>query len=201
MKTYVVSTHNICFCQVVSTHIICFCQEIRKYRYFLIKKSALSRAMCTHTPSLVRQAKHYWIYAQDNILNGCGSDIKIQTTMTILRHLIYGLCQAKKSLWTCAKFAESDHPTLMQSIIQAFAHSYILKYPMILLVDTEGPDQTVPCRLIWAFTIHIMLDTLSQGATHIITRCNCLPNFARLGQLYRNYSHHNVSQGPIYRSK
>ena len=29
----------------MSTHKVCFCREIRKYRYFLVEKSALSRPM------------------------------------------------------------------------------------------------------------------------------------------------------------
>ena len=39
--------------------------------------------------------------------------------------------------------AQSDHPAHAQSIIRAFAfHSYIHKYPMILLADSEGPAQS-----------------------------------------------------------
>ena len=42
------------------------------------------------------------------------------------------------------KCPDSNHPAHVQSIIWAFAlHPYILWYPMILLVDSKGPDQTV----------------------------------------------------------
>ena len=45
------------------------------------------------------------------------------------------------------------HTAHAQSIIRACTlRSYILQYSMILLVDSEGPDQTARMRrLIWAF--------------------------------------------------
>ena len=37
--------------------------------------------------------------------------------------------------------ADSDHVANVQSVIRAFAlHLYILRYPMILLADSKGPD-------------------------------------------------------------
>ena len=41
---------------------------------------------------------------------------------------------------------DSDHLVHVQSIIQDFAlHSYMLQYPMILLVDSESPDRLLRC--------------------------------------------------------
>ena len=73
----------------------------------------------------------------------------------------FGSCQAKKWLQTCAKATDSDHPWQWQSIFQAFAlNSYFLWYPMILLGNNEGADQTAwMCRLIWTFSVHICLKT------------------------------------------
>ena len=70
-------------------------------------------------------------------------------------------------LWMCTKCAYSDHSKHVQSIIWAFAlNSYILLYPMILLMDSEVPDQTAWMqRLIWAFPVSIMpRDTFLHGA-------------------------------------
>ena len=55
------------------------------------------------------------------------------------------------------KCADSDHPAHAQSIIQVFVlHSYILLYPMILLADSEGPDQTALMRsLILVFAARV----------------------------------------------
>ena len=56
--------------------------------------------------------------------------------------------QAKKCLRISAKCAKSHHPVQAQSIIRAFAlHSYILSYPVILVADSEGPDQTAQADL------------------------------------------------------
>ena len=64
--------------------------------------------------------------------------------------------ERKKGFPTWAKFADSDHPVHAKSIIRVFAlHSYILQYPMILLVDGEGPDQSARvCKLLWDFAVH-----------------------------------------------
>ena len=45
-------------------------------------------------------------------------------------------------------------------------HSYILWYPMILLADSDGPDQTAWMRrLIWAFAVRMCpKDTFLHGA-------------------------------------
>ena len=70
---------------------------------------------------------------------------------------LYGPGQGKKCPRACAKCSYSDDLVHAQSIIRAFAlHSHILQYPMILLADSEGPDQTAwSRRLIWAFTVRI----------------------------------------------
>ena len=49
------------------------------------------------------------------------------------------------------------HPTHAQTLIRGVSlHLYILECPMILLADSEGPDQTARMRsLIWAFTVRI----------------------------------------------
>ena len=68
---------------------------------------------------------------------------------------------SEKVLRTCATRADSDHPAHMQSIIRTFSlHSYILWYLMLLLEDSESPDQTARMRsLIWAFAVHIWSKT------------------------------------------
>ena len=68
--------------------------------------------------------------------------------------------QAKNCLRTRAKCAGSDHPVYAQSINRAFCHSYFLQFPMILLADSEGPDQTAHVR--------ISEDTFWHGATDFI---------------------------------
>ena len=61
--------------------------------------------------------------------------------------IIYGLRQTKKCLRRCTKCADLDHLAFRQSTIHAFVlHLYILKYPFILLVNNEGPDQTAWMR-------------------------------------------------------
>ena len=64
---------------------------------------------------------------------------------------------SEKCLQTRVKYADSDHPTHAQSIIQAFAlRSYILYYSKILLVESECPEQTARMRwLISAFAFRI----------------------------------------------
>ena len=50
---------------------------------------------------------------------------------------------SKTCLRICAKCIFSDHPVYAQNIIRAFAlHSYILLHPIILLANSEDPDQT-----------------------------------------------------------
>ena len=57
--------------------------------------------------------------------------------------MLFGPRIAKKWLQTWAKSTYSDHLVHAQSLIQAFVlHWYILKKPVILLADSEGPDQT-----------------------------------------------------------
>ena len=69
----------------------------------------------------------------------------------------FGPRHAKKSLRTRETCADSDHPTHAQVLIRAFAlHSCILYLTLILLADSEGPDQTTRMRsLIWAFAVRI----------------------------------------------
>ena len=76
--------------------------------------------------------------------------------------------QAKKCLRACSKYAESYHPAHAQIIIRAFAlHLYILLYPMILLVDSEGPanaqaDLGLHC-------LRMSVGTFSHGASQIMS--------------------------------
>ena len=60
----------------------------------------------------------------------------------------------------------------MRSLIRAFAlHRYILLCQLILLADSEGPDQTVRMRRrILVFAVRICLRTrFSHGATRLVT--------------------------------
>ena len=70
-----------------------------------------------------------------------------------------GLTKRKKCFLTCAKFRDLDNPAHAQSIIRAFAlHPSILKYPMILLVDSEVPDHTARMHsrsMIRTFTVRL----------------------------------------------
>ena len=53
---------------------------------------------------------------------------------------VCGPRQARKYFQTCA---DSDHPAYAQSSIRAFPfHLYIMEYTMILLANSECPDQT-----------------------------------------------------------
>ena len=63
----------------------------------------------------------------------------------------------KTGIRTRAKCVDSDHPAIAQSFIRAFAlHSYILKYPIILLANNRDPDLTARMRwLIWTFAVRI----------------------------------------------
>ena len=72
----------------------------------------------------------------------------------------------KKCLQTCASLCTCIKYN------QAFAfHSYILRYPIILLVDSEGPDQIA--RLTDAQAdlslccLHVPKDRFSQGMVHM----------------------------------
>ena len=57
----------------------------------------------------------------------------------------------------------------MQSIIQAFAlHSYILLYPMILLADSEGPDQIADAQADLGHHCPHTPDTFSNGMAYIM---------------------------------
>ena len=65
-------------------------------------------------------------------------------------------CAKRKYVFEHAQNAQIHiHPTHAQSLIRAFAvYWYILSCPMILLADSEGPDQTARMRrLIWAFAV------------------------------------------------
>ena len=78
--------------------------------------------------------------------------------------------QTKKCLRTCAKCEDSDHLAYAQSIIRALAlQPCILYYPVILLSDSEGPDQTAhPRSLIWAITVRTLPEGSSLGGAHMI---------------------------------
>ena len=77
--------------------------------------------------------------------------------------------EKKKCFQTCAKYTDSDHPAHAQIIIRVFAlYSYILRYPMILLADSEGPNHTVRMhRLIWDFAVRICQNTRFRMARPI----------------------------------
>ena len=55
----------------------------------------------------------------------------------VLRHFFawYGLCQAKKCLRTCTKWADSDHPAHAQTIIRAFAKAGTINWIIDKLID------------------------------------------------------------------
>ena len=82
-----------------------------------------------------------------------------------------GCLKRNSAIENVPQSADSDHPAHAQSIIHASAlDSYILQYPMILLADSEGPDQTARMRsLIWAFAVRISpMTSFSQGAAYIV---------------------------------
>ena len=86
-----------------------------------------------------------------------------------------GLVKQKSAL-NKRKNVDSDQPEHAQSIIRALAlHSYIMWYPVILLADREGPDQTARMRrLIWAFLVRICRKTRFRMARPYKV-CGCLP--------------------------
>ena len=72
----------------------------------------------------------------------------------------------------CAKCADSHYQVHAQRLIRVFAlHWYMLwhRYQMILLADSEGPDQTERMRsLVWAFICpHMPKDTFLHDAAHL----------------------------------
>ena len=76
----------------------------------------------------------------------CNTNVEVMYAGT--NNLSDGPSQAKKCLRACTKSANSHHSVYAQSLIRAFALDWnSLKYPMILLADNEGPDQTV--RMHW----------------------------------------------------
>ena len=86
------------------------------------------------------------------------------------RNYYLGRVKRKRAFRHSLKCSETDHPAHAQSITPVFSlHSYILYYPMILLADNEGPDQTARMRrLIWAFVVGICPKTrFSHGAAII----------------------------------
>ena len=87
----------------------------------------------------------------------CSSILIPYFSATMQVNAIYEARQAKKGLRTCATCVVSDHPTHAESVIRAFVlHSYILRYQMTLLVNSEGSDQTARMRrLIWALDVRI----------------------------------------------
>ena len=66
--------------------------------------------------------------------------------------------QCKKMLSSMPKKkVHSQHAAHAQSLIRACALYWnILQNPMILFVNSKGPDQTLQmCWLIWAFAVHM----------------------------------------------
>ena len=79
------------------------------------------------------------------------------------RNIIIWARKAKTCLRACAKCADSHHPAHAQGF-----ELYILWYPMILLADREGPDQTARMRrLIWALAVRICPKTCFRNARPI----------------------------------
>ena len=77
------------------------------------------------------------------------------SSMEIFTQNAYAKKKKKKNTWAASsekvpsnmRKMHIDHPAHVQIIIQAFAlHSCILQYPMILLADSEGPDQSARMR-------------------------------------------------------
>ena len=68
-----------------------------------------------------------------------------------------GYSSKKGAFEHAQKCADSDHPAHVQSLMRVFVlHWHILQYPVTLLADNDGPDQTVRMRrLIWAFAVLI----------------------------------------------
>ena len=85
--------------------------------------------------------------------------------------LPYGPHRAKKCLRACSKCAIQ--------IIRAFALlSPIQYYPMNLLADSDGSDQTArKCRLIWAFAVRNWPKTRCATHSRIIITKTYLYNF------------------------
>ena len=82
----------------------------------------------------------------------------------------FDMDRAKKCIRTCAKCADSDHPAHAQSIIRAFVlNSYNLRYPMILLADSEGPDQTSQAVLGFR-CLYMPEDSFSHSMAHMMSR-------------------------------
>ena len=51
---------------------------------------------------------------------------------------------------------------------RAFAlRSYILWYPMIPLMDSDGPDRTTDVQAVWAFPVHKYPDWVSYGKAYM----------------------------------
>ena len=72
----------------------------------------------------------------------------------------------RKSAFDHAQHAHIRVIMRMRSLIRAFTlHWYILQYLMIMLADSEGPDQPARMRrLNWAFAVRICQKTFSHGA-------------------------------------
>ena len=110
--------------------------------------------------------------------------ITIQNIWTSQFFIIFGWHQTKKCLRKCTKCADrSSHAAIKyhQGLCSPFIHSMILQCPVILLVDSEGPDQTAEMpRLIWGFAVHICWKTgfcmswtiyTKISTNHLTTRC------------------------------
>ena len=73
---------------------------------------------------------------------------------------------SKNVLLKCETCADSGNSAHAQIIIPSFTlQSYVLEYSMILLADSEDPDQTARMRrLIWAFAVRMSEDMFPHGA-------------------------------------
>ena len=107
-------------------------------------------------------------------------------------HQIFEPRQAKKCLRTCTKCADSVHPAHAQSNTRPFAvHSCILPYPMILIADSEGPDQTARMRrAIWALCCsHMPENRFLYGTAHLVLKAVLFRIWHRFYVRKRTYGH------------
>ena len=142
---------KVSFGPLLSIHTFCSVQWICKQTVMALIR--LCRWAEWPGPLLSAHARrHFFKWRSPSKQSAYSSNMITLFTLNIHTPLfltIFGMCQAKQYRQTFAKCTDLDHPAYAQSIIWAFAlHSYILKYPMILLVDSQGPDQTARMHML-----------------------------------------------------
>ena len=96
------------------------------------------------------------------------------------QHRKMGLVKRKGVFGVNTNSKDLDQPVEICSLIRNFA-TLVLQYPMILLADSEGPDQTARMRsLIWAFIVRI-----SPKIRFRIVQPNFKFDFSTLGWTHR----------------